>query len=67
MKIFRLIGDRLFILIIFNLFIFYSPIEKKFPHFLFVSRMYTKQVIEGSIGIIECLIPRYQEDKKKLS
>ena len=67
MKFASLVGDRFILLVVLNIFVFYFPIEKKFPHFLFVSRMYTKQVIEGSIGIIECLIPRYQEDKKKLS
>ena len=66
MKLFKLIGDRLFILVILNLFIFYSPIEKKFPHFLFKSRMYFKQGIEGTFGILECFIPRYKEDKAKI-
>ena len=64
MKVFKLIGDRVFILVVFNIFIFYAPIEKKFPHFLFKSRMYFKQSIEGTFGILECFIPRYKEEKK---
>lgn len=63
MKISSWVGDRFILLVILNIFIFYGPIDKKFPHFLFTSRMYIKQVIEGSLGIVECLIPRYQEDK----
>ena len=67
MKFTSFVGDRFIFLVILNIFVFYSPIDKKYPHFLFVSRMYTKQIIEGVFGIIECLIPRYQEDKIKLS
>ncbi len=65
MKISSWIGDKFILLAILNIFIFYGPIDKKFPNFLFTSKMYLKQVIEGSIGIVECLIPRYQEDKNK--
>ena len=64
MKAISIIGDRLLLYAILNIFIFYSPIEKKFPHFLFISRMYIKQIIEGILGIIECLIPRYEEIKQ---
>ena len=65
MKLAGLLGDRFILLIVLNIFIFYAPIEKKFPHFLFKSRMYVKQIIEGTVGIIECLIPRYEEEKPK--
>ena len=65
MKLAGLLGDRFILLIVLNIFIFYAPIEKKCPHFLFKSRMYVKQIIEGTIGIIECLIPRYEEEKPK--
>ena len=65
MKACSLIGDRLILLVILNVFIFYAPINKKFPNFLFVSRMYIKQIIEGTLGILECLIPRYEEEKVK--
>ena len=65
MKIASLIGDRIILFVILNIFIFYSLIEKRCPHFLFIYRTYIKQIIEGSLGIIECLIPRYIEDKQK--
>ena len=65
MKISMLLGDRVLLLAILNIFIFYSPINNKYPHFLFFSRMSFKQIFEGIIGIVECLIPRYVEDKNK--
>ena len=65
MKVSSWIGDRFILFVALNIFIFYAPINKKFPDFLFVSRMSIKQVIEGTIGIIECLIPRYEEEKIK--
>ena len=65
MKVSSWIGDKFILLVILNIFIFYWPINKKYPHFLFISRMYIKQIIEGTIGIFECLIPRYEEDKSK--
>ena len=65
MKISYWIGDRIIIFIILNIFIFYVPIEKIFPHFLFKSRMYIKQSIEGTFGVIECLIPTYKVEKPK--
>jgi len=65
LKISSLLGDRFILLVFLNIFIFYAPIDKKYPHFLFMSRMHIKQVIEGFIGILECLIPRYEEEKQK--
>ena len=65
MKISLWIGDRFILFAILNIFIFYAPINKKYPHFLFTFRMYIKQIIEGIIGILECLIPRYEGDKLK--
>ena len=65
MKVSSWIGDRFILFVVLNTFIFYAPINKKFPDFLFVSRRSIKQVIEGTIGIIECLIPRYEEEKIK--
>lgn len=65
MKFTNLVGDRFILLVVLNIFIFYAPLDKKCPHFLFVSRMYVKQIIEGIFGLIECFIPRYEEEKKK--
>lgn len=64
-KVSSLLGDRFILWIVLNIFIFYAPLDKKYPHFIFVSRMYVKQVIEGIVGIFECLIPRYVEEKSK--
>ena len=64
-KVSSILGDRFILLIVLNIFIFYAPLNKKYPHFLFISRMSIKQVIEGTVGIIECFIPRYIEEKSK--
>ena len=61
MKIAHWIGDRIIIFIVLNIFIFYVPIEKNVPNFLFKSRMYIKQTIEGIFGILESFIPKYKE------
>ena len=34
-KVSSWLGDKYIVLIILNVFIFYSPINKRFPHFLF--------------------------------
>ena len=57
----KFINDRIIILIICNIIIFYDIIEKKYPKFLFKSRMYIKEIIEGILGIIIALIPKYEE------
>jgi len=67
MKISSWIGDKIIIFILLNIFIFYVPIEKRFPHFLFKSRMFIKQTIEGTFGVLECLIPRYKDEKPKIN
>ena len=61
----NLLGDKFIILFILNIFIFYSPINNKFPNFIFMSIMSVKQTIEGIIGIISCFIPRYIPQKEK--
>ena len=62
----RLLGDKFIILLLLNIFIFYEPINNKFPNFIFNSIMYIKQTIEATYGIIECFIPRYIEKKEKI-
>jgi len=59
------IGDRIILFLLLNIYIFYYPLNSRFPHFLFLIRMYIKQIIEGIIGILECLIPRYEEEQSK--
>ena len=63
-KIVNLFNEKFLAWIILNLLIFYGPIEKKYPYFLFKSRMFVQQIFEGIIGIICCIIPSY--DQKKL-
>ena len=65
MKVSSFLGDRFILFIVLNIFIFYAPINKKFPNFLFISRMTIKQIIEGTLGLLECIIPRYEEEKAK--
>jgi hypothetical protein len=56
-KIFKKINYLLLCLVIGNVIIFYYPIEKKWPKFLFRCRMFIKEIIEGIICIIITLIP----------
>ena len=65
MKIANLLADRFILFVIMNIFVFYAPIDKICPHFIFIARMYIKQIIEGIIGIIESFVPRYEGDKPK--
>ena len=47
MKISSYFSDQIILLIISNICIFYSILDKKYPHFLFMFRMSIKQIIEG--------------------
>ena len=64
-KISKVINDKIIILIIGNIIIFYSMIEKKYPKFLFRSRMFVKEIIEGVLSAIMALLPKYEEQKVK--
>ena len=61
MKITSFLSDKFIILFISNICIFYSIIDKKFPYFLFKCIMSIKQIIEGIIILLICIIPRYEE------
>ena len=61
-----LLGDKFILLLILNILIFYTPINNKFPNFIFNTIMTLKQTIEGILGILESFIPRYI-DKKELN
>ena len=65
LKISKVINDKIIILIIGNIIIFYSMIEKKYPKFLFRSRMFVKEIIEGVLSAIMALLPKYEEQKEK--
>ena len=58
------LGDKIIFFIILNVFILYSPINKVYPNFLFFTRMYIKQIIEGTICILICLLPTFEKSKK---
>ena len=62
-KIVNLFNEKFLAWIILNLLIFYGPIEKKYPYFLFKSRMFVQQIFEGIIGVICCIIPSYEQKK----
>ena len=65
MKIISILNDKIILLLIANICLFYSPLEAKFPHFIFKCRTAIKQVIEGIIVLFQCLIPKYEEKLKK--
>ena len=54
--IFKRINYIIFCNIIGNIFIFYAPIETKYPKFLFRIRMFIKEIIEGIICVFITLI-----------
>jgi hypothetical protein len=62
-KIINIFNEKFLAWIILNILIFYGPIEKKYPYFLFRSRMFIQQIFEGIIGIICCIIPSYDQKK----
>jgi len=66
-KISKIINDKIFLLIVGNIIIFYSNIEKRYPKFLFRTRMFIKEIIEGILGIFIAFVPKYEEkqDTKK--
>ena len=62
MKITSWFSDKFLLYLIINVLLLYAPLENKCPHFLFKCRMSLKQIIEGIIGLIDCLIPKYEEE-----
>ena len=40
-----------------NLIVFYAPLDKEYPHFFFKTRMSIRQIIEGIIALLYCLLP----------
>ena len=65
-KVSAWIGDQIILGVVLNVFIFYSPINKKFPNFLFYTRMYIKQIIEGTIAILICLFSTFNSKKNEV-
>ena len=65
MKITSSLNDKFIILLILNIVVLYAPLEKNCPHFLFKCRMTFRQIIEGAIGTLDCVIPKYVEENIK--
>ena len=65
MKISSYFSDQMILLIISNICIFYSILDKKYPHFLLMFRMSIKQIIEGIIVVLICIIPNYEKKEKE--
>jgi len=61
-KIINWFNEKFLVWIALNVLIFYGPIEKKYPYFLFKSRMFLEQIFQGVFGLIACLIPKYEEE-----
>ena len=61
MKISFILGDKFFLFLIVNVCLFYAPLEKNFPHFMFKCIISIKQIIEGTLVLISCVIPKYEE------
>ena len=56
-KIIKRINGIFICIIIGNIIFFYSPLEKKYPKFLFRIRMFIKEIIEGILCLFAILIP----------
>ena len=65
MKFVSFITDKIVILLIANVCLFYSCLEEKFPHFIFKCRTSIEQIIEGILVLVPCIIPKYEETPKK--
>jgi len=64
MKIVNLFNEKFILFALINIVIFYSPLENLSEHFLFKARIFVEQIFDGILGILECFIPKYEEDKK---
>jgi hypothetical protein len=64
-KIINILNDKFLLLIVTNIIMLYAPIENYTDHFLFKAKMAVVQTIEGILGIVNCLIPKYEEPKKE--
>ena len=62
-KVSAWIGDKIIFSVVLNVFIFYAPINRVFPNFLFYTRMYIKQIIEGTVAILICFCPTCEKKK----
>ena len=63
--ILNLFPDVFLFWIIINFIIFYGPIDKNFPNKIAYGLTCVRQTIEGVIGIVEALIPKYVDEKEE--
>ena len=66
MKITSYLNDKIILIFVSNIIIFYATIEKKYPYFVLKSRMAIRQIIEGVFVLLLCVIPRYEEEKPSI-
>ena len=59
------VNDKLILFIFMNIIIFYFPIENKTDHFIFKIYMAIKQTIDGIIGLLIVIIPKYEKPKEE--
>ena len=64
-KIINIFNEKFILLIVTNIIMFYAPLENYSDHFLFKAKMAVIQIIEGTIGLISCFIPKYEEPQIK--
>ena len=64
-KIASIFSDKFILYLLLNIIILYAPFEKRCPNFLFKIKITFKQLIEGVIGLLDCLVPKYEEPKEK--
>ena len=56
-KLSKRINWIIFTMVLGNILIFYAPIYNRCPKFLFRIRMFIKEIIEGVLVVLSCLIP----------
>ena len=64
-KITSILTDKFILYLTVNVILFYAPLEKNIPHFLFKLRMSFRQLVEGILGMADCLIPKYEEKQEE--
>ena len=60
----NLFPDAFLFWVIINFVIFYGPIDKWYPNKIAYGLTCVRQVIEGVIGVVEALIPKYIDENE---
>lgn len=61
MKLTWYINYKYTLLFLTDLILFYGPLETRCPHFILKGKLIFIQTVEGIIGILFAIIPRYEE------